>query len=50
MPSQITIGPQQTTGTFTITTRVISPQVTQRTAVIMAVAVTQVYVHLVITT
>jgi hypothetical protein len=50
MPSQITIAPQQTSGSFQITTKVISAQVTQRTAVIMAVAVTQVYAHLVITT
>lgn len=49
MPSQITLQPQQTSATFTIVTKIISPQVTQRTAVIMAAAVTQVYAHLTIT-
>jgi hypothetical protein len=39
VPPQITIKAGQTQGTFTITTVAISPQATQRTATIMAVAV-----------
>ncbi len=50
MPTQITIDALKTQGQFSITTKAIPPAATHRTAVIMAVAVKQVYAHLVLTT